>query len=235
MGLDAGGEGDERPRHTVRLRGFTIDRLEVSRGEYSRCVMAGACAAARAMPARFNDPQQPVVGVSWLDARQFCGWAGGRLPTEEEWEKSARGTDGRTYAWGNELPTPARAVFERDEAHGAPDPVGTHPNGRGPYGALDLTGNVWEWTESPYDPYAYRYDQRAATCQSALVALSDLRARGLAGFTGRNALPSECERVLRGGAWNYGAAGLRVTNRVHHPPQFRIAVAGFRCASSATR
>ncbi len=235
MGLDTGGEGDERPRHTVRVGAFAIDRLEVSRGAYTLCVHAGACSAPRAMAPRFDDPRQPVVGVSWTDARAYCAWAGGRLPTEEEWEKAARGTDERTYAWGNEPPTPERAVFDRDESHGTPDPVGTHPSGRGPYGAEDLTGNVWEWTESPYDPYAYRHASTPATCESALASLSDLRTHGIVGFTGRNPLPDECERVLRGGAWNYGAAGLRVTNRVHHPPRFRIMVAGFRCVVSGTR
>ncbi|MEI8259645.1 MAG: SUMF1/EgtB/PvdO family nonheme iron enzyme, partial [Deltaproteobacteria bacterium] len=148
MGLDVGGEGDERPRHTVQLGAFAIDRLEVSREVYALCVAAGACSAPRAMAARFDDPRQPVVGVSWSDAQQYCAWTGGRLPTEEEWEKSARGTDERTYAWGNEPPTAERAVFDRDDSRGTPDPVGTHPTGRGPYGALDLTGNVWEWTES---------------------------------------------------------------------------------------
>lgn len=234
MGSDDAGEQDERPRHSVRLARFAIDRLEVSRAAYGLCVQAGACDAPQEIAARFDDPRQPVVGVSWSDARSYCAWAGGRLPTEEEWEKAARGTDARTYAWGNDPPTPDRAVFGRDDATGAPDPVGSHPTGAGPYGALDLTGNVWEWTESPYDPYAYRHPARPATCETALEALRDLRDRGIRGFTGRNPLPSSCERVLRGGAWNYGAAGLRVTNRVHHPPQFRIRVAGFRCAANGT-
>jgi formylglycine-generating enzyme required for sulfatase activity len=229
MGADAGGEEDEHPRHTVQIGAFDIDRLEVSRELYMRCVRAGVCEAPRPMPERFDDPREPIVGVSWFDARRYCAWTGGRLPTEEQWERAARGSDERTYAWGNEPPTPERAVFGRDQATGAPDPVGSHPSGAGPFGALDLTGNVWEWTDSPYDPYAYRHASTLATCETALASLRDLREGGIHGFTGSNPLPSTCERVLRGGAWNYGAAGLRVTNRVHHPPTFRIMVAGFRC------
>ena len=230
MGLDAGGEEDEHPRHTVHVASFHIDRLEVSRGNYERCVIAGACERPRAIGHRFESSEQPIVGVSWFDARRYCAWAGGRLPTEVEWERAARGDDGRTYAWGNDAPTPERAVYGRTESSGAPDPVGTHPSGASPFGALDMTGNVWEWTDTPYDPYAYRHPATAPTCDTALASLADLRTRGIRGFTGRNPLPNTCERVLRGGAWNYGAEGLRATNRVHHPPEFRIMVAGFRCA-----
>jgi formylglycine-generating enzyme required for sulfatase activity len=229
MGTDSGGEEDEQPRHRVTVAPFDNHRLEVTRAQYQLCVDAGVCSRPRGFGARFERAEQPIVGVSWDDARAYCGWLSARLPTEEEWERAARGDDERTYAWGNEPPTPERAVFGLPQSTGAPDTVGSHPLGAGPYGALDLTGNVWEWTATPYDPYAYRH-ATAATCESALASLADLRARSIQGFTGRNPLPDSCERVLRGGAWNYGAAGLRVTNRVHHPPRFRIVVAGFRCA-----
>ncbi len=233
MGADRGGEADERPRHTLTLPAFRIDRNEVTRGQYLRCVSARACTAPRELGPRVHDPMQPVVGVSWTQARAYCAWAHGRLPTEREWEKAARGTDGRTFPWGEDRPTPDRAVFGRGGHTGAPDPVGQRPRGASPYGALDMAGNVWEWTESPYDPYAYRHPERAPTCETALASLAALRSLGVQGFTGSNPLPDSCERVLRGGAWNYGAAGLRVTNRVHHGPGFQIIVAGFRCADDA--
>jgi formylglycine-generating enzyme required for sulfatase activity len=231
MGTDTTGEPDERPRHRVTLPAFSIDRFEVTRGQWNRCIAAGACTAPRPLDARFRDPDQPIVGVSWFQARAYCAWAGGRLPTEAEWEKAARGTDGRTFAWGEQYPTNVLAAYGRPQNTGAPDRVGSHPRGASPYGAQDMTGNVWEWTESPYDPYAYRHPATPATCETALAALADLRTRGIRGFTGSNPLPTTCERVLRGGAWNYGGAGLRVTNRVHHGPGFRLDVAGFRCAS----
>ncbi len=228
MGADAGGEGDEGPRHTATTGAYRIDRTEVSRAAFGRCVRAGACAPPRDLGERFRDEDAPVVGVSWMQARAYCGWARGRLPTEREWEKAARGTDGRTFPWGEEPPTAARAVFGRGR-EGAPDPVGGRPAGASPYGALDLAGNVWEWTESPYDPFAYRRPETPVTCDTALAALAELRRAGTRGFTGTNPLPATCERALRGGAWNYGARGLRVTNRVHHPPAWQIVVAGFRC------
>ncbi|MEZ4389804.1 MAG: formylglycine-generating enzyme family protein [Polyangiales bacterium] len=231
MGADDRGEPDERPRHRVELPAYLIDRTEVTRGAYRRCESAGACTSPRPLDARFADPRQPVVGVSWHQARAYCAWAGGRLPTESEWEKAARGEDGRVFPWGDEYPNGTRAVYGRREATGHPDPVGTHPRGDSPYGLHDMAGNVWEWVETPYDPYAYRTPGREPTCETALAALHDLRVRGIRRFTGTNPLPTECERILRGGGWNYGGEGLRSSNRVHHPAAFRLVMSGFRCAA----
>lgn len=229
MGEDARGEADERPRHTRTLPAYEIDRTEVTRENYERCVRAGRCTGPRPLDARFRDPRQPVVGVSWFQATAYCAWVGARLPTEAEWEKAARGGDGRTFPWGETYPTLRMATFGHEEHTGHPDPVGSHPGFPSPYGALDLAGNVWEWVDDPYDPYAYREPTVAPTCERALATLNDLRTRRVRGFTGSNPLPTTCERALRGGAWNYGARGLRVTNRVHHPPSWQIVVAGFRC------
>lgn len=228
-----GGEPDERPQHTVTLPAFMIDRTEVTRRNWERCIRARVCTEARPVDPRFQDPEQPIVGVSWFQATTYCTWAGGRLPSEEEWEKAARGPDGRSFPWGEDRPNNVLAAFGREESTGHPDRVGTHPRGASPYGALDLAGNVWEWVASPYDPYAYLHPERPATCTTALESLNDLRTRGVRGFTGSNPLPDTCERVLRGGGWNYGGAGLRSCNRVHHAPNFRLLMSGFRCAADA--
>jgi formylglycine-generating enzyme required for sulfatase activity len=247
MGADQGGEADEHPAHAVTLAGFWLDRTPVTNEAYERCVAAGACAKAERRAASYHGapaneafflPRHPVIGVSWDDAKAFCAWAGKRLPREAEYERAMRDDDGRTYAWGNEPPTPERAVFGRPL--GAPDTstddVATHPRGRGPWGHDDLAGEVWEWCEDEYDPYAYRRKTAdrgvPGTCDEILAAQDELRARAEQGFTGSNPIPRECEHVLRGGGFNYGASGLRATNRVHHPGSFHIVMAGFRCARS---
>ena len=120
------------------------------------------------------------------------------------------------------------------EVSGATSDVGSHPLGRGPYGHLDLAGNVWEWLADEYDPYAYRRvtaaEGKPGSCPEILTALAELRRTHRDGFTGSNPIPTECEHVLRGGAFNYSRTGLRATNRVHHPGRFRLVMSGFRCA-----
>jgi serine/threonine-protein kinase len=229
MGSDAEGEPDERPEHTRTLAAFRIDRREVSRGDYRRCSLAGVCREAWARPG-WTDPRGPVTSVSWHMARTYCRWAHGRLPTEAEWEKAARGAEGRRFPWGNDAATRDRAVYGLRMNVGQPEPVGSHPSGASPYGALDMAGNVWEWTDDVYDPYAYTRPTHVPTCEGALSAYADLRRRGLWSFTGAMGIPHECHRVLRGGAWNYWPSGLRTTNRVHHAPNGRYPVSGFRCA-----
>ncbi len=243
MGADAGGEPDEHPAHTVELPAFYLDLTEVPNEAWDRCVAAGACTPPDASSAgrngfgsdgRFRGPRQPVSAVSWDQARGYCAWLDKRLPSEAEWEKAARGTDGRRYPWGNEEPTPDRAVFG---GGGVTGDVGTHPRGDGPYGHHDLGGNVWEWVEDVYDPYAYTRPGaargRGGSCEEAMAALDELRHEGKKGFTGSNPIPTECEHVLRGGAFNYAGRGLRASNRVHHPGRYRLVMAGFRCAKDA--
>jgi formylglycine-generating enzyme required for sulfatase activity len=242
MGSDAGGEPDEHPAHTVELPAYWLDVTEVTNEAWDRCVAAGVCTPPDAgsagrngfgSDARFRGPRQPISAIAWDGAHAYCAWVGKRLPTEAEWEKAARGTDARRYPWGNEEPTPERAVFL---GTGITADVGTHPRGAGAYGHLDLAGNVWEWVEDVYDPYAYARpgaeQGKGSTCDLAMQAQDDLRAHGKQGFTGTNPIPTECERVLRGGAFNYPGAGLRASNRVHHPPRFRLVMIGFRCAKS---
>ena len=188
MGADSGGEGDEHPAHTVTLPAFWLDTTEVPNEAYARCVGAKVCrpralvaAASHAGPeASFARARQPVVGVSWDDAKAYCAWLGRRLPREAEFEKAVRDGDARRYPWGNDPPTPERTVFGRQMGHDATDDVGTHPSGRGPYGHDDLAGNVWEWIDDEYDPIAYQRPTAEAgvpgTCGQIMAAQTKLRA-----------------------------------------------------------
>jgi formylglycine-generating enzyme required for sulfatase activity len=243
MGADGEGEEDERPAHLVTLKAFLLDRTEVTNQAYGECVRASACKPYQAVAASFGaeerafrGAEQPAVGVSWFEAEAYCAYRGKRLPSEAEWERAARGDDGRRYAWGDQAPDPLTlACYGRSpKANGATMPVGSYPKGAGPYGHLDLTGNVWEWTADIYDPFAYRRprarDGIPGTCEEVLATQDELRRAGKQGFTGKNPIPATCERVLRGGAFNYRGDGLRASNRVHHPPEWHILVAGFRCA-----
>jgi formylglycine-generating enzyme required for sulfatase activity len=242
MGADAGGELDEHPAHQVTLPAFWLDLTEVTNEAWRPCVEAGRCPKVDETSARkngfgtdgwFRAPKQPVSAISWESARSFCAFAGKRLPTEAEWERAARGDDARTFPWGNDAPTADRAVFGGKLSAA----VGTHPKGDGPFGHHDLAGNVWEWVDDVYDPIAYTRPGasvgKGGTCDEALAALEEIRKRGERGFTGSNPIPTECERVLRGGAFNYPAPGIRASNRVHHPARFRLVMAGFRCAKDA--
>ena len=238
MGADTDGELDERPSHEVTVASFWLDTTEVTNEAYEACVTEGRCrphdptnAAHNGVDDRmFRGPKQPVSGVSWDDAASYCSSRDKRLPSEAEWERAARGDDGRRYPWGNEEPTASRAVF----ASRVTSDVGAHPFGKGPYGHLDLAGNVWEWVADEYDPYAYRRltsnTGKPGTCTEIMGALDELRRTSRKGFTGSNPIPVECEHVLRGGAYNYAKNGLRTTNRVHHPGRFRLVMSGFRCA-----
>ncbi|MBX3198508.1 MAG: SUMF1/EgtB/PvdO family nonheme iron enzyme [Labilithrix sp.] len=238
MGADSGGEGDERPAHAVTIAPFWLDRTEVTQAAYESCVAEKACTPADpaildTFGGLFRGPAKPVVGVSWFSSRDYCAWRGKRLPREAEFERAVRGDDGRRYPWGNEPPTHELTVFSTS----SPDDVGSRPRGRGPYGHDDLAGNVWEWIEDDYDPLAYTRSSagegRPGTCEEIVAAQNKLRAEGKQGFTGTNPIPTECEKSIRGGAYNYPGPGLRSTNRVHHPARFKLRMTGFRCAKDA--
>jgi formylglycine-generating enzyme required for sulfatase activity len=139
--------GESRQRH-VHVDEFELTRTPVTNAQYGRFVAETGAAAPPHWPAADD---HPVTFVDWEEASAFCAWAGGRLPTEPEWEKAARGTDGRAYPWGDEEDE-GRAVVRRGMKLGSTSPVGSHPDGASPYGLLDMAGNVWEWTSTEYPP-----------------------------------------------------------------------------------
>ncbi|WP_447972704.1 SUMF1/EgtB/PvdO family nonheme iron enzyme [Nitrospira sp. Kam-Ns4a] len=140
----------------LSLPAFSLDKFEVTTALYARFMAATGRVAPQdwepSVPVSHG--QKPVVGVTWHDADAYCRYYGKRLPTEQEWEKAARGTDGRTYPWGNEAPTRRHANFDRGldfQNYGVLVNVGSLEDGKSPYGIYDLAGNVWEWTSSDYD------------------------------------------------------------------------------------
>lgn len=246
MGSQSTGEEDERPEHEVKVHTYFLDTYEVTRAEYAECVAMAKCAAPTAKFAPFTSsqvermfmrPRMPVVGVDWENARMYCEWNHKRLPTEAEFERAVRGDDGRKYPWGQNDPSEELTVYHRPLGVNGLEEVGSRPKGVGPYGHHDLAGNVWEWSQDLYDPYAYRRETASqgtpGSCNEIKAAQNELRKKGLQGFTGSNPIPTECERSIRGGAFNFDAYGLRSTNRVHHPAGFRLMMLGFRCAKSA--
>ncbi len=157
MGSDAN-SGVEGPVHSVAVGDFWIMRNEVTNRQYAQCVKAGVCSAPQ-NGERWRDPafaDHPVAGVSWEQANTFAAWVGGRLPTEAEWEKACRGTDGRIYPWGNVAAT--HEVANYDNVLADTVPVGSYSGSASPYGVLDMSGNVWEWTSSLYADYPYVAD-----------------------------------------------------------------------------
>lgn len=159
--------------------------------------------------------QHPVTCVSWHDAIAFCDWAGVRLPTEAEWEKGARGTDGRIFPWGNDAPKPDRCNFAGNV--GDTTPVDAYPNGASPYGLLDMTGNVREWLQTqwglygPEPMYGYPYDPTDGR--------EDLTA------------PDEICRCMRECGMFNSAAGVRSAHRYANPASHSDNISGFRVAA----
>ncbi len=210
-------EGDEHPRHQVTLDGFYMDKFEVTVARYTEFVRAKN----RPKPVYWDQVDSskyknlPVVGVDWHDAKAYCEWAGKRLPTEAEWEKAARGMDGRTYPWGNEQPTARLANFGKVFTTNVYDkrlaPVDSYEAGNSPYGLHYMAGNAWEWMADWYGADYYESSP----------------ARNPKG-------PSSGQyRVLRGGSWNDGPGTIRSATRDRNWPAPRYADIGFRCAQDA--
>lgn len=201
---------DERPAHVVFVEAFEIDVFEVTNEEFARFVeetgyVTDAEKAGDSMPWRAyaeDKPQHPVVKVSWNDAKAYCEWVGKRLPTEAEWEKAARGTDARTYPWGNEWDV-AKANTKEAGYRGTTI-VGSFPNGASPYGVMDMAGNVAEWTADWFKAYP------ESDYQSPYFG--------------------EKYRVIRGGGWFSDKELVRTTERSASSVTLANDDVGFRCA-----
>jgi serine/threonine-protein kinase len=205
-------------RREVHLDSFYMDRMPVTNRQFRTFLeVTGyrpedpgtsrflAHWTHRAIPPGLE--HHPVVFVSWFDACAYATWAGKRLPTEAEWEKAARGTDGRRYPWGKADPTPSHAHF--GGKHRGTAPVGSWPDGGSPYGIHDLAGNVWEWCEDVDDP-AFYGDGPSHNPKSTRRHAKSLF-------------------VMRGGSWMYGSQSLRTYARTSFEPHYRFAGGGFRC------
>jgi iron(II)-dependent oxidoreductase len=227
MGRENGPE-DERPARRLFMPAYYIDINLVTVAEYAKFIRAkGPLGPKGEMYLDVNDPdarihlrnglwvaekgfeRYPAGEMSWFGAVAYCKWRGKRLPSESEWEKAARGPDGRLYPWGNEKPRPDLAFF--GGFRGETVPVGRYPKGASPYGVLDMAGQVWEWTRSLYRPYPY--DPR----------------------DGRESLSADGARVTRGGNSSSDEQGLTSTSR-EAVSSYRLATGhayyGFRCAAS---
>ncbi len=207
-------------RREVDLDAFYIDRTPVTNAQFRRFVDATGYKPSDGSPRfllhlRGRTPSaldhHPVVHVSWRDAQAYAVWAGKRLPTEAEWEKAARGTDGRRYPWGNHEPGAEHANFG-GKGRGT-TPVEQYPRGASPYGVLDLAGNTWEWCQDVDDPAFYA---DGPTVNPVSPRRSDRPAH-----------------VMRGGCWLYGATSMRTTSRTSFEPHYRFALGGFRCVKGA--
>jgi formylglycine-generating enzyme required for sulfatase activity len=222
---------DERPRHKVYVDAFWVDRTEVTNDQYRRCVEAGTCSVP-AIPddvaAYYTDSvygNYPVAYVNWYQAATYCEWAGGRLPTEAEWEYAARGPEGNLFPWGDEFDRtrlnycdtscsvdwapdwPDRTV---SDGYARAAPVGSYPKGASWRGALDMAGNVWEWVA---DWYSSDYYASSAASNPQGPASGE-------------------SKIIRGGGWDFDRQHIRAAVRLPFNPLYADDSTGFRCAYS---
>ncbi len=221
---DTQASDDETPQSSITLeKGYWIDLTEVTNEAYQRFIDAKGytldefwtdagkdwkktSTGPKSYP-NATDPKQPRVGVTWYEAYAFCAWRGGRLPTEAEWEYAARGTDGRIYPWADGKLDASKAVYSVSQAAA----VGSKPAGKSWVGALDMIGNVWEWTNTIYDTKAFPYPFKA---------------------DGRDNTDGNRTRVLRGGSFFYYESILRAARRYWVVPYIEDSFLGVRCARS---
>jgi formylglycine-generating enzyme required for sulfatase activity len=210
--------GDEM-KHQVALDAYFIDKYETSNARYKAFMQAtGHPAPAYWDDPRLNQPNQPVIGVSWADANAFCKWEGKRLPTEAEWERAATGPEGnRPYPWGSALdPRKANYGMNKDRTM----PVDSYPDGVSGFGLHNMAGNVFEWVADCYEPSYYKNSPR-------------LNPQGPG--QGYNFSNQGQVRVLRGGSWLAPASSLHASHRFWNRPEnnsYGVGL-GFRCAKSA--
>ncbi len=240
MGSEAG-LTDERPLHAVFLDAYWIDRTEISNSMYAQCVEAGGCDEP-ASTVYFNDPEyadHPVVYVSWVDANDYCTWAGRRLPTEAEWEKAASwdpvANQQRVFPWGNEYDCKKGNYDDEVELDASlmpgttvncdgflrSSPVGSFPEGASPYGALDMGGNVWEWVHDAF----IEVDPIKPSLQNYYAISPYSNPMGVD--------PAITEyRSMRGGSWNFTFGFGRAAYRLWYGLDDKYDGVGFRCALS---
>jgi len=208
---------DELPQHTVHLDDYWIYQSDVTVKQYR----AFCQATGREMPElpKWEKDDHPIVNVTWFDAVAYAEWVGGRLPSEAEWEKAARGTTGNRYPWGNEWDGDKCLNYNdanpTEAAHpaGKTKPVGSYPTGDSPYGLHDMAGNVWQWCN---DWYAKDYYAHAPSANPKGAEEGELR-------------------VMRGGSWGSSNISVRCAARHADSPDVTYHLAGgFRCALSAT-
>lgn len=240
-------DADEKPEQKIDLSEFFMDTYEVTNREFNECLAAGKCRdclknhtcsqVTAGYGKLYQREKQPVVGISWYTAKEYCEFRGKRLPTEAEWEKAARGPDGNLYPWGNEPATCARAIIEEGtgankikgcqpkrtavEWHMTTDDVGTRPPGA--YGLYDMAGNSWEWTQ---DWYAASHGDCGAACGGK-------DPKGPCG--GADRCPGYTKKVLKSGSWWWPGEYARGSKRrAHIPENFpEYHHFGFRCAKDS--
>jgi formylglycine-generating enzyme required for sulfatase activity len=226
MGCDSSNPAEtcssnEQPLHTVTLDAYYIDKYEVTNARYKACVDAGGCTAPGSVNSSTRRPyyststyaDYPVVWVTWDQASAFCAWAGGRLPTEAEWEKAARGSsDTRKYPWGDSAPDCTKTNYwPLPACVGDTSRVGSYPSGASPYGVMDMAGNVWEWVNDRYGSDYYSVSPGVNPQGPATGSW----------------------RVLRGGSWSYDGFNVRSADRGYFlPGNWGSDGGGFRCVRS---
>jgi len=215
-----GWNSNEQPIHTVYLDAFWVDQTEVTNGQYALCVADGACQEPHSLESDkrisyFGNPEFidfQVVYVDWYMAEAYCAWVGRRLPTESEWEKAARGTDGRPYPWGDGIDHTLANYGGYSRENSDTTAVGSYPDGASPYGALDMAGNVFEWVADEYDK---RYYHNSPSENPLGPSFGGAR------------------HVIRGGSWNGTTNSVRSAVRRRHQSEYRdFPSVGIRCAAS---
>lgn len=236
VGQPEDGRSSSTPSARVWVDTFLMDLTEVTAGAYRRCVAAGKCPDQGPIYADFKGPKQPITGVDWFGARDYCAFVGKRLPTEAEWERAARGSAGQLNPWGDEPPDCSRSVVMNDEGRSCGEKkrrgkspetgrvldVGSRPAGR--YGLVDMSGNAEEWVADWWTP---SWDACGEAC-------SGENPKGPCG--GADDCPGHEHRSVRGGSWYWPAEHATGYHRRRHQPDNKPVFHhfGFRCARDFT-